>query len=89
MGIKRFIDYIRAMRKIDLLIEKGWNITYEIIDQEENGTKDVTGVNYTVSSYVRSPEMSPYGDSYLESYQASFNTLEEMYIWLADNIKER
>ncbi|WP_155820747.1 hypothetical protein [Liquorilactobacillus mali] len=76
------------MRKIDSLIEKGWNITYEIVDQKENGTKDITGVDYTVSSYVESPEMNPYEGSYLDCYQASFNTLEEMYIWLADNIKE-
>ena len=87
-----------SLKYIDSLIQKGYRFEFDAINQIKNGMLNEDGSEngngqfplYTVTSYVYEPLDETDIRSYdpIEKYIASFNTLKEMYIWLALNMKK-
>jgi len=83
----------KALEVITDFVHKGWRIDYEIIDQVENGCWDpvknqsTNGIMfpYTVTSYVVKPGQDP--NEYILELSGSFDTLAEMYQWLAPRLE--
>lgn len=86
-----------SFKYIDSLIQKGYRFEFDTVNQIENGMLNDDGTDngngqfplYTVTSYVYGPsKKSDIRDcDPIEKYIASFDTLEQMYLWLAWQMK--
>lgn len=89
------LDLAQSLKVVDEFVHSGWNVTYDIIDQAENGywdkvrnrPKEGMGgpeVPFTYTTYVKRPEMSE--GEYVDGLLVAFESVADMYLYLAQTL---
>jgi len=78
-----------ALHIIDIFVQHGWDIDFDIVDQSIFNEDIEASPRYTYTSYIYSPDPSHIETDYVEEYKKSYNSLASMYIDVASKLEKR
>lgn len=85
----------KALHIIDLFVQHGWDIEFDINDQYIDNDNTKASPRYTYTPYIYLPDPShketdyDYIDEYEDEYKKSYNSLASMYIDIASKLEKR
>lgn len=79
----------QALHIIDLFVQHGWDIDFDIVDQSILNGDIKASPRYTYTSYIYFPDPSHMETNYIDEYKKTYDSLAPMYIDVAAKLEKR
>lgn len=79
----------KALHIIDIFIQHGWDIEFDIVDQAIFNGDTKASPRYTYTSYIYLPDHSHMETDYVKEYKKTYDSLASMYIDIASKLEKR
>lgn len=79
----------KALHIIDIFIQHGWEIEFDIDDQYIDNDNTKASPKYTYTSYIYPPDPSYMETNYIDEYKKTYDSLASMYIDIASKLDKK